>query len=106
VELEILFFNHEKEAFVLVHGGARGADDAARGWYRTRASPVYPDLVQVIFNAEWELHGKAAGMIRNRKMAEAGADLCLAFWDGKSRGTGGMIAVATEHHIPVRIVPL
>jgi hypothetical protein len=37
-------------------------------------------------------------------MAKAGADLCIAFWDGKSKGTQHMTTVAQECGIPVEII--
>lgn len=54
--------------------------------------------------ADWNLHGKVAGPLRNAEMAARGADICIAFWDGKSPGTSNMIKCAVEHGIPVRIV--
>lgn len=41
------------------------------------------------FPADWDLHGKAAGPIRNRQMAKY-ADCLLLIWDGKSRGSMNM----------------
>lgn len=83
----------------IVHGAATGADRLADEWAESRcvAADRHP--------ADWKQHGRAAGMIRNREMADIGADLCIAFWDGKSPGTANMIAEATRHGIPVRIVP-
>jgi hypothetical protein len=46
------------------------------------------------YPAQWEVHGKAAGPIRNAKMVEDGADVCLAFPQGVSRGTRGCIELA------------
>jgi hypothetical protein len=83
----------------IVHGGATGADAAAGRWVRSVGNEEevhYPD---------WDNHGKAAGPMRNQKMAELGADLCIAFWDGKSLGTRSMIEQAVRHNIQVRIVP-
>jgi hypothetical protein len=37
-------------------------------------------------------------------MAELGADLCIAFWDGRSKGTSHMIETARSHEIPVEII--
>lgn len=54
--------------------------------------------------ADWEQHGKRAGFVRNGEMAQAGADLCVAFWDGESSGTLGMITSAKRHKIPVEMI--
>lgn len=43
--------------------------------------------------ADWDAHGKAAGPIRNRKMAQE-ADALLLLWDGKSKGSASMLAEA------------
>ena len=44
---------------------------------------------------------KAAGFRRNEKMARLGADLCLAFHNGRSRGTTDMAERAGRHGIEV-----
>ena len=41
------------------------------------------------FPADWNKHGKAAGPIRNREMAEY-SDALLLIWDGTSRGSANM----------------
>jgi hypothetical protein len=84
---------------IIVEGGAAGADAHAREWAAMKM------VRNISYPADWEKHGKAAGMIRNREMAHDGADVCLAFWDGKSKGTGNMIATAVANGIPVRIWP-
>lgn len=83
---------------VVVHGAARGADrlaadEAGKAGFLVEAHP-----------ADWNQHGKAAGFIRNEEMAKPGANLCLAFWDGKSKGTLHMMDTARRHGIDVRIV--
>ena len=40
--------------------------------------------------AEWNTYGKAAGPIRNRRMAEYG-DFAIIFWDGVSAGSLNMM---------------
>lgn len=65
---------------VLVHGGARGADQIAAaiwsGWgLPTEAHP-----------ADWPRYGRRAGFVRNEHLVEAGADVCLAFIRDHSRG--------------------
>ena len=79
----------------IVHGGCRGIDAAAQrvcegGW------PIK------VFEADWKQHGKAAGPIRNRQMADY-ADALIAVWDGKSRGTKNMINVAAEKGLEVYV---
>lgn len=59
--------------------------------------------------AEWDRYGKPgrknpAGMIRNKEMAEAGAERCLAFWDGLSSGTFDMMGQAVRRGIPVEVI--
>ncbi len=83
--------------FELVVGDARGADEIAA----KHARALLWDVRRFI--ADWEAFGRAAGPRRNEEMARAGADLCLAFWDGKSRGTLHMMRRAAAHGIPVRI---
>ena len=75
---------------VLVHGGARGADRiAAAVWSRWRL-PTERHL------PDWHRFGRAAGMVRNGDMVAAGADVCLAFIRGHSRGATHCAALAEQ----------
>lgn len=49
--------------------------------------------VLTIFPANWAEFGKYAGYIRNYDMGK-NADMLIAFWDGKSKGTSHMIDIA------------
>lgn len=69
----------------VISGGARGADSCGEMWAKLSHVPC------TVFPADWKRHGKAAGPIRNRQMAEA-ADALLAFPGGK--GTANMIETA------------
>lgn len=53
--------------------------------------------------ADWEAHGKKAGPIRNSQMVRKGADVCLAFPLGDSRGTRGCLKMAQKAGIPTRV---
>lgn len=82
----------------VAHGGARGADHIAGSVAMEFGMQVkeYP--------ADWQRHGKAAGVIRNLEMLNAKPDIVLAFWDGKSRGTAHTIREAEKLGIPVRVI--
>lgn len=54
------------------------------------------------FPANWIRYGRAAGYIRNVKMAE-NADALIAIWDGKSKGTEHMINIARSKNLNVYV---
>lgn len=58
-----------------------------------------------VFLANWPEHGRAAGPIRNREMAEY-ADALIAFWDWKSAGTKNMIDEMRKRDKPVYVVEI
>ena len=79
----------KNENVVIISGGCKGAD---------RLGEIYAQKhgIEIIkFPAEWSRYGKAAGPIRNRKMAED-ADIIICFWDKKSRGTKSLIDYAEK----------
>lgn len=86
---------------VIIQGGCpTGADLLAR-----KVAEEFGIRVET-FPADWQQHGRAAGPIRNQAMADAGADLCLAFPSrGRSAGTWDMIWRAVAAGIETRIYP-
>ena len=78
----------------IVSGGAWGVDHAGEAFAREHAIPV------ILFPADWDKNGKAAGPIRNRFMAEY-ADALLLIWDGESRGSANMKAEMLKLGKPV-----
>ena len=69
---------------LLIHGGARGADTLAGEWGIARG------VTTLVFHANWEGYGKAAGSIRNAKMLNEGKpNYIIAFPGG--RGTADMV---------------
>jgi SLOG family YspA-like protein len=80
---------------VLVHGDARGADRIAAAIWRRWGLPVESHP------ADWSV-GRAAGVIRNRRMVGLGADVCLAFIRDHSRGATHCAEAAENAGIPTR----
>lgn len=60
----------------VVSGGASGADAGGEAWAKKRGIPIKR------FPADWKTHGRAAGPIRNRQMAEY-ADAVVLFLEGE-----------------------
>lgn len=102
------------EEMVVVNGG--NFDDETSADYHAHKWAEDGDFTEITFEADWDRYGAAAGPKRNRKMAEAGADLCLAF--GRictctkrpgahmTHGTASMVNEAIAELIEVRIVPI
>lgn len=82
----------------LVVGDAPGADALARKW--ADASGVQAH----VFTADWERFGKGAGAMRNQRMVERGADLCIAFPLPGSKGTWDCMRRAVDADISVYVV--
>ncbi len=83
---------------IIISGCAKGADTMGESYAGNNDAyglELYP--------ADWNKHGRAAGPIRNQKMADH-ADALVAFWDGKSRGTKSMITIATRDELRVRVI--
>lgn len=85
---------------VVIHGDCRGADKIADEWARLLHYQVE------VYRAQWQKHGRSAGPIRNRQMLDEGLpDEVWAYHDSleSSRGTKGMVGLARERGIPVRV---
>lgn len=82
--------------FVVVHGGARGADALAARWAKSVGLPVE------VHPAQWEIYGKAAGPVRNAQMLQTEPDLVVAFPGGA--GTASMIRLARAADVDVMVV--
>lgn len=81
----------------LVCGGAQGVDLLGKKYAEKHGIPVK------MFPADWDTHGKAAGYLRNKEMAEYATHL-IAIWDGESRGTKMMIDLAKKNFLLCHIV--
>ena len=56
-----------------------------------------------LFHAEWKQYGKAAGLIRNRQIAEY-CDVGLVLWDRQSPGTKDVLKQLLSLGKPVILV--
>jgi len=81
----------------VVCGMARGADSLGERFAKENNFPIK------YFPANWNLHGKSAGYIRNEEMAKY-ADHLIAFWNGKSKGTKHMIDLANKYKLCVKVI--
>lgn len=86
------------EPITLVHGGCpTGADYLAHSFAHFSSRWIDEE----VHPADWKKHGRAAGPIRNQHMVDLGADLCVAFPLGESRGTRHCMKAAAKAGIPV-----
>ncbi len=83
---------------IIIEGGANGADTLAR----TAAYRLKLDRVRC--KAKWDVHGRAAGTIRNRMMLNLKPDLVLGFRIDQSGGTTDCLDEAKRRGIPVEVV--
>ena len=81
----------------LIHGAARGADTIASNVADLLGWAVHP------FPADWDRHGKRAGILRNLAMLDEAPDLVIAFQRNGSRGTQHTIDEARRRGIPVEV---
>ena len=80
----------------IVSGGARGTDSLGEKYAKKRNYGLKQ------FPAAWSKFGRSAGVIRNVEMANY-AEVLIAFWDGKSRGTRSMINLAEKEGLKVYV---
>lgn len=90
---------HKLPNVVIIHGDCKGADRLSEKYAKLRG------LQYERVPAEWDKYGDSAGPKRNEEMArDKQANACVIFWDGKSRGSRNMIAMADKYKLPKRIV--
>lgn len=87
---------HHPNNIEIVSGTARGADKLGEQYALNNKIPI------IRFPADWNTYGKRAGYLRNQEMAKY-ADVLIAFWDGKSKGTKHMIDLALKHGLEVLV---
>ena len=98
--LDKLLINYRE--ITIVSGGAKGADTLAEEY---AAANGYECMV---FKANWQQHGRAAGIFRNEEMHRYISQFekrgCGAVGDGQSRGTYSNFELAKKYNNPLRII--
>lgn len=84
------------ETTEIVSGGAKGIDTCAARYAASH------NIKLTVFLPEYNRYGKAAPLKRNLKIIEY-ADLVIAFWDGKSKGTKYVIDNCKKQNIKLII---
>lgn len=86
----------------IVSGGAKGADSLAERYAKDK------NYALKVFPSEWDKYGKSAGYRRNadmhRYISESDDRICIAFWDGESKGTQHSFELARKYNNPLEII--
>ena len=80
----------KSEITLVVSGGSKGADAMAEQWAKENG------IETLIFLPNWSMYGRSAGVVRNNDIIKS-CDLCIAFWDGKSKGTASSIRLCKKY---------
>ena len=97
--LKSYFEPHKHKITLIISGGAKGADTLGEKYAKEINIPT------LIFPANWEKHGKAAGFIRNEDIIK-NCDVCVAFWDNKSKGTQHSLDLCKKYNKPYLVVDI
>ena len=83
-------FTSNFKHFYFVSGGAKGADSLADRYAQENNIEI------TIYKPHWSI-GRGAGLFRNKTIWND-ADIGIAFWDGKSKGTAHSFKIAEEQN--------
>ena len=86
-----------EDATEIVSGGARGIDTCARHYAHKKG------LRLTEFLPDYAKYGRRAPLVRNLEIIDY-ADRVIAFWDGKSSGTGHVIINCKRRNKKIRIL--
>lgn len=92
--LDKIMTEHEGTVSKVVSGAAPGVDRMGETWAKSKGVEIDSRP------ADWDKHGKRAGMLRNLEMAK-NAERLIAIWDGESKGTRQMINEARAKGLEV-----
>jgi hypothetical protein len=83
---------HGVENIEIFSGNSKGADLLGEKYAAERGYPVRK------FLPDWVQNKRGGGHRRNEEMVR-NADLLIAFWDGKTKGTGHVVGVAKKKEL-------
>ena len=87
---------------VIISGHANGADKLGERYAKEKGHEL------IIVPAEWQLYGKRAGYLRNRRMHMIASQHkkrgCVCFWDGRSKGTAQNFEIAKEYDVQLKVI--
>ncbi len=86
-----------EECTEIISGGAIGVDKCAADYAKSKGIM----LTEIL--PEYKIYGKGAPLIRNKAIVER-ADMIIAFWDGKSKGTKSVIDYANKLYKPCKVI--
>lgn len=84
---------------MIISGGARGIDTLAAAYAKEQGI----ELVEIL--PEYKKHGRSAPIRRNDVIVDR-ADMVLAFWDGRSRGTAYVIDLCKKRGKECRVIQI
>jgi len=88
------YTQHLSESLIIISGCATGADENAQAWAKASGHG------RMLFRAEWDKYGNAAGPIRNKQMMVNGKpEIVIAFPGGK--GTKNMLSIARKNKLQI-----
>lgn len=93
-------YTHATGMVTVVHGGAVGVDSIADEWGMAMLRDGWPVRLEKHI-PNYQVHGDRAPLIRNQKMVNLGADVCLAFPMEGGTGTRHCMSRCYAAGIPV-----
>ncbi len=85
-----------EDTTLIISGGAIGVDTAAERYADKMG------ISKIIVRPDYKKYGKVAPLIRNKTMVDM-ADIVIAIWDGRSRGTKDTIDYAIKTNTRLKI---
>lgn len=85
-----------KETTEIISGGAKGVDSSAKEYalsHKIKFTEILP---------EYQKYGRYAPLKRNLEIIR-NADIVLAFWDGKSKGTKFVIENCRKENVNIKV---